>query len=113
MVAHKVPTKHMKRVFCIAILMLQSFGLSAEPAVPMSGETRKAFTECLLARAKTGQYTSLDGGNSALRLIGACREEWEAYVTACEKAGGRREGEGNCTMQSALLAQTALKLLNK
>ena len=51
----------------------------------------------------------MDGGKSALRLIQTCRA-WEAYVSACEKAGGRT-GAGNCTMISAMLAQSTLKLL--
>ena len=38
-------------------------------------DTDKAFADCLLAKSKDGDYSSFDGGKSAVRLLGACPTE--------------------------------------
>ncbi len=70
----------------------------------------KAFGDCMISEAKNGQYSSFDGGESALRLMGQCEDQWKAYVDACVQSGNT---DGNCTLQSGILAQAVLKLLNK
>ena len=74
------------------------------------GATDKAFTDCMLSKAKLGSYSSADGGRSSVRLLGECPTEWNAYVDACVGSG---DTEGNCTLKSGVLAQAALKLLGK
>jgi uncharacterized protein len=81
------------------------------PAAPASsGNVNKDFTDCLLAKAKDGQFSSFDGGKSAMRLLGECPDQWKAYVDACMRSG---DTDGNCTLRSGALAQVALKLLGK
>jgi hypothetical protein len=78
-------------------------------AVPVSPQA-KAFTDCISSRATSGQYSSLDGGKSAMRLLGDCPDQWKKYLDACIRSG---DTDGNCTLKTAILAQAALKLLNK
>jgi hypothetical protein len=70
----------------------------------------KAFTDCIISKAKNGEYSSLDGGKSATRLLGECPDQWKEYVDACMRSG---DTDGDCTLKSGILAQAALKLLNK
>ncbi|MGH6872053.1 MAG: hypothetical protein ACREHE_11160 [Rhizomicrobium sp.] len=76
----------------------------------MSPAVDKNFTKCLLSKAKDGQYASFDGGISAMQPLGRCPIQWNAYVDACVSSG---DTEGNCNLKGGLLAQAALKLLNK
>lgn len=69
----------------------------------------KHLSECLLANAKAGDYSSLDGGKSSIRLLGQC-PQWQAYVDSCIQSG---KEDGVCTLQAGILAQAALKLVNK
>jgi hypothetical protein len=81
-----------------------------KPVVRSAHAADQDFTDCLLSKAKEGQYSSFDGGKSAMRLLGECPKQWKAYVDACMSM---EDAEGDCTLKSGLLAQSALKLLNK
>jgi len=70
----------------------------------------KAFSECLQSNAKDGQYSSFDGGKSALLLLAACYDPWKAYVDACVKSGSTGE---KCDLASTAIAQVTLKWLGK
>ncbi|MGB6686834.1 MAG: PH domain-containing protein [Terracidiphilus sp.] len=78
-------------------------------AAPATSEA-KALTDCLVSSAQNGQYSSFDGGKSATKLLADCPDQWKEYIDACMRSG---DADGNCTLKSAILAQTALKLLNK
>jgi hypothetical protein len=66
------------------------------------------------ATAKTGNYTSKDGGKSALMLMGdACKPQWDAWQKECIAEGGTDAGPNGCTVEAGLLAQSTLLLLNK
>ena len=67
----------------------------------------RAYTSCLSAQARRAGLTSLDGGKSALTLMGLCEPQWKAWTDQCIRRGGR---DGVCTLRSSLVAQTALKL---
>lgn len=82
----------------------------ASAALAQSTTVEKKFADCLLSKARGPQYTSFDGGKSAIQLLGQCPSEWNAYVDACIATG---DTDGNCTLKSGVLAQAALKLLNK
>jgi hypothetical protein len=90
--------------------------VSVTPPQPVSRpqstkEITRAFTECLVAKAKSNDsYTSLDGGKSAVMLLGDCEDTMNAYVDDCKSAGGT---EGDCTVKAGLLSQAGLKLLNR
>ncbi len=74
----------------------------------------KAFNQCLLSNARQhDEYTSSDGGHSAMLVLGACQPQFDAYWTDC--MGGRtdHEADSSCTVNAGILAQAALKLLNK
>ena len=79
-------------------------------AGPSASVVEKKFTDCLLAKARQHQYSSFDGGKSAIQLLGDCQAQWNTYEDACMASG---DTDSSCTAKSAILAQTALKLLNK
>lgn len=96
----------MRLLICLTLALVPTVALA-------SGNTHrlnKAYSECLLAKGKQGQYTSLDGGKSAMRLMEACHAQWYAVVDDCVADG---DAEGNCNLKAGMLAQAALKLLNK
>ncbi len=84
--------------------------LISTSAAAQDAQMTKAYSDCLTANAQQGDYNSSDGGDSALRLIGSCESQWNAWVSACT-AGGLPDK--TCTMNSAILAQTALKLAGR
>jgi len=69
-----------------------------------------SYASCLKEQAPLGDYTSSDGGDSAIRLMGKCFDSMSAYVDAC-KLGGKTEGD--CTVNAGILSQLALKLIKK
>jgi hypothetical protein len=73
-------------------------------------DINEAFMVCVFSKAENGPYSSFDDGKSAIRILGECHDQWNAYVDACIKSG---DTDGSCTAKSAILAQGALKLLNK
>jgi hypothetical protein len=70
----------------------------------------RAYGSCLLAEARNGDYSSFDGGKSALRLMAQCFKEWEAYENACHQSGSQ---DFQCNAASAAMAQVTLKRLGK
>lgn len=68
------------------------------------------FNKCLIEKARSGGYASSDGGKSAMRMLVACKPQWDAYADACEQSG---KTDGACTQESAILAQMALKSIGK
>lgn len=95
----------MKLVACACLF---SFAANAQTRVgkPMD----EAYSKCLLTNGQVGTYTSDDGGKSAIRLISQCHTEWDNWVANCTRNGGK---DGDCTFRSAVLAQSALKLLGR
>lgn len=84
---------------------------AAQPETPQKPDDEsKAFTDCLLSKAQNSQYSSFDGGKSAMQLLGDCPDQWKDYVDACMRSGNT---DGDCTLKSGILAQAALKSLNK
>lgn len=82
----------------------------SEPPAATKTNIKDTLNTCLLSEAKEGEYSSLDGGKSAVRLLGECDDQWHAYVGACMKSG---QTDGKCTLSAAVLAQAALKLAGK
>jgi hypothetical protein len=71
----------------------------------------KKLTQCLISKARYGQYSSYDGGKSARVLLEqACPVEYVGWIESCEKNADTRN---SCVMKASILAQTAIKLLNK
>jgi len=89
----------------------------AKPAGATASQTspvKLAFRDCLISNAKRGNYTSKDGGKSAIMLMSdACSAEWDAWHRDCVAEGGTEGGVGGCTMPAGFLAQATLKLLGK
>jgi hypothetical protein len=82
--------------------------------VSQTTSVKLAFRDCLISNAKTGNYTSKDGGKSAIMLMGdACKPQWEAWLNECVAEGGTEAGPGGCTMQAGMLSQSTLLMLNK
>lgn len=71
------------------------------------GPRQRALAECLQEQARIGSYSSSDGGQSALRMIGACRKTTEGYMDGCASQGN---DESACNVSAAAMAQAALKL---
>jgi len=109
----KEPGQHPRALVSFGVTPSQTQGtLPQTPTAdaPPVDPQAKAFTECLVSKAKNGQYSSFDGGKSATRLLGECPDQWKECVDACVASG---DTDGNCTLKSGILAQSALKLLNK
>lgn len=68
------------------------------------------LSQCLLPRAQYSQYSSYDGGKSAISLMKDCPTEARNYIEACRKTG--RESD-QCSLEVGILAQMALKSFNK
>ena len=73
-------------------------------------EATRSYINCVRANAKTGNYSSLDGGQSAMRLMAQCLDEWRAYQDACHQRGS---ADFQCNAASIGIAQTALKQFGK
>ncbi len=55
----------------------------------ITGKPTKDFTTCLMAQAKndtSGQLSSFDGGNSAMKMMVECGTSWHAYLDECIQA---------------------------
>jgi hypothetical protein len=82
---------------------------SATP--PQRSAAEKAYVACVDDQAQHGgPYSSFDGGKSALRMMAACKESWDAYLDDCISSG---LPEQNCTLSSGLIPQLALKLYGR
>jgi hypothetical protein len=94
----------------VLLVVVGSFGMTW-PA--LAGDVPDAITRtygnCLTAKAKSGDYSSFDGGKSALRLMAQCLEEW-AYTNACLHSGSL---DFQCNATSSAIAQITLKQLGK
>ena len=64
----------------------------------------------MLSKAKTGSYTSDDGGKSAMRLMVECDAQWTPWQNKCMADG---ETDGDCSVKAAAPAQSAIKLAGK
>jgi hypothetical protein len=72
----------------------------------------KAYIECLTEHVNRPNYTSFDGGRSAILLMARdCKIEWHAQLVACQKNDHLTEGQ--CNLNAGILAQSALKLSGK
>jgi hypothetical protein len=86
----------------------------ARATVSQTTPVKLAFRDCLIANAKTGNYTSKDGGKSAIMLMGdACKPQWDAWQKECIAEGGTDAGPNGCTVQAGILSQSTLLLLKK
>lgn len=67
-----------------------------------------AISECIASESNTGNYSSFDGGKSAMRMMtGACLQQFKNWTDSCVATGQDR---GDCNVKATLLAQTALKM---
>ncbi|MEI9932239.1 MAG: hypothetical protein WDM89_17275 [Rhizomicrobium sp.] len=82
---------------------------SAQPEKPAEN-IDKAYTECLMREGQSPEFTSSDGGHSAMMLTQNCEKEWNAVIDACMKRG---DSDGDCTMKSVAISQMTLKMLGK
>jgi hypothetical protein len=71
----------------------------------------KEYAECLTEKVKVGDYSSFDGGASALLLMNQCEPQWRLYSNECVNTGEGSDGE--CTLKAGILAQAAIKIQNK
>jgi hypothetical protein len=87
-----------------------SYQSPAQPGQTLPDNIVRTYANCLLGEAKNGDYSSFDGGKSALRLMAQCLKEWEAYENACHQSGRL---DFQCNAASAAMAQVTLKQLGK
>ncbi len=71
------------------------------------------MTYCLLPEAQYGQYSSFDGGRSALKLLEKCGSEVAAFLEECEKTNGQPDADKTCLTTAAIAAQVAIKSFGK
>jgi len=65
----------------------------------------KAYYACLVSTGMQGQYSSQDGGRSALRLMQACQSQSDDYIGECAQKGS---SSGDCGLVAGELAQTVI-----
>ena len=81
-----------------------------EERIPV--DVDKALTYCLMPKAQYGQYSSYDGGKSAVSLLTeGCPAEMAAWIEQCEKDSG--EDEKTCGVKALVISQAAIKKFNK
>jgi hypothetical protein len=69
------------------------------------------LSQCLLPKIQYGQYSSYDGGKSALNLLeDGCVNESSRWIEACVASGNTRE---NCNEKAVILAQASIKMMGK
>ncbi len=101
-------------LLCAAYVMCFASASAAPSAAvkDMNTKVNKDFTACLIAEArKHPDYTSSDGGHSAMKLLLPCDASWTAWVSNCQATGGGSDGD--CTVKSGALAQLALLALGQ
>jgi hypothetical protein len=104
----------MTRSFTAAVFAASSFLALTSQTVFASPDGNspltKAFANCMVSKAKTGSYTSSDSGKSAMRLMVDCDAQWTPWQNQCMADG---ETDGDCAIQAAALAQSALMMMGK
>ena len=66
---------------------------------------------CLMPAAEFGEYSSFDGGKSAIRMLAEkCHSEFLAWTKACQADG---KSDGDCTFTAGIGAQLAIKKFGK
>lgn len=68
------------------------------------------FSECLLAQANTGNYSSSEGNRSAVRMLDACHTDFRAWHNQCVL---QIRDEASCSFNASLLAHSALSAAGK
>lgn len=100
-------------VICVSIFIAGSMVAAVLNKTPSAAKSYdpldQSYTQCLDQKAAIGDFTSSDEGRSAIRLMGQCAD-WNIWVQSCVDRGGT---DGDCTTQSAMLAQEAIKLRGK
>jgi hypothetical protein len=86
--------------------------LKTEEPVETPRDVNVALSECLLPKAQYGQYSSYDGGKSAVSLLTReCPTEAAAWIADCQKKTGA--DEQTCGANALVAAQAAIKSFNK
>jgi hypothetical protein len=67
------------------------------------------YRECLYSKTRSGRY-AYGERESDFGLIGECRNQWVAYMDACNKAGF---DNATCVMKSRLVIHAILNLTGK
>ena len=70
----------------------------------------RELTQCYLTNINNGNYTSRDGGASALHLMQICADNVVEWVSLCTSNGKTME---DCNLGAGILAQAALMTANK
>ena len=85
---------------------------AATPPVTETGEIKvdQNLNQCLLSKAQYGEYSSYNGGKSAMKLMMDCPIEAKAWIDNCVKGGDEK---GNCNLKVGMLAQVAIKSFGK
>jgi hypothetical protein len=100
-------------VVCGGLELLNSGSPATESSVPVKSSdpatVDQRLTQCFLPKAQYGQYSSYDGGKSALALIGECDVAFE-WEDQCEAKGGAKD---DCEAKILILAQAAIKEFGK
>lgn len=89
--------------------------VATEPATPKVSKPAKdidqEFTRCLMPAVQYGQYSSYDGGKSAVKLLlEKCHHENLNWVAHCKSHG---ESDDSCQMKALIAAQAILKMFGK
>jgi hypothetical protein len=86
------------------------------PAAPAHGQAsnetlrvESEYRECLYSKTRSGRY-AYGERESDFGLIGECRNQWVAYMDACNKAGF---DNATCVMKSRLVIHAILNLTGK
>ena len=70
----------------------------------------KNLSYCMAPKAQFGQYSSFDGGKSAVKLALECQIEVMEYANNCKGAGRAND---DCMWELAILAQVTIKMFGK
>lgn len=74
-------------------------------------DVNRALTQCAMPAAQYGQYSSYDGGKSALKLVqDKCQQEFLDWRADCESQGDSKD---SCGMKGLIAVQVVLKMFGK
>ena len=70
----------------------------------------KHLSYCMAPKAQFGQYSSFDGGKSAVKLTLECQKEMMEYMDNCKEAGRTID---DCLWELGIFAQVTIKMFGK
>jgi predicted lipoprotein with Yx(FWY)xxD motif len=96
----------------IAMIVILGLAFEASRVLAQAPDaTDSKLRECILAEAQSGKYSSSETTQSAATILtDKCRDQWIAWMEACQARG---DGKVSCAAKSGTIAENALKTLGK